>query len=192
MDFSFLVERRCAGDTIKVRGPESNMLSFTVPEGLDSEGELICLKRKGGAWSFESSRPLPRFVEDPIVVPSLSGPYRHILEILLTRGYFDKLPLSEEGVLQVSVPFCGRFSEYPLLGDFLAEHAGKRVGATATEVFGTEVSGAYAQKWAEAERWCTRVHPQVLQMSVRIMDLAEDPLPGAGLVLLYRRVFRAA
>jgi len=46
----------------------------------------------------------------------------------------------------------------------------------------TEVSDSYLYDWAIAEKWFQGTHPQI-QLQANVKDLAEDPLPEAGLTV---------
>ena len=66
-----------------------------------------------------------------------------------------------QGMLVVNVPFCGRFQEYALLGNFLAEHCLTLPGVRGIRIFATDSQDKFYYDWAVAKRWFAEFHPQI-------------------------------
>merc|ERR1711933_129407 len=110
------------------------------------------------------------------------GPYSAALQLVKGMPCLESIPVSRDGVLQVNVPFCGRFQEYVQLCDFVAEHCLSRPGIRKAIIFGTEALDTYYYDWGLAQKWCSKVHPQI-ELNICVRDLSEDPLPMAGLTI---------
>jgi len=180
-EFSFLVPECAPGDVLKVPGPECRILSFPVPQGLGL-GELITLKRGEQGWTFDKVRTLPSIGSLQHPGASKHGPYLELLNMLSTKGYTRGLPTGPDGTLHVNVPFCGRLHEYPILGKFLADILIAEPSLIGVQVLATEICSDYYYDWAIAERWYREYHPNIT-LKTFVTDLAEDPLPGAGLTI---------
>eukprot|EP00927_Polykrikos_kofoidii_P080369 TRINITY_DN77234_c0_g1_i1.p1 TRINITY_DN77234_c0_g1~~TRINITY_DN77234_c0_g1_i1.p1 ORF type:complete len:390 (-),score=52.44 TRINITY_DN77234_c0_g1_i1:147-1316(-) len=185
--FAFLLpDGSCPGDELTRELPDRTVISITVPEGSEA-GELLVLKRPGaGDWVIDRLYVLPEVNSAAMPRPSevVRGPYAAALQVIKDRGFLNELSLDSTSILQVSIPICGRFLEYPLLGDFVAKSCLPALpGARGARVVATESSDEYYYEWALAAKWFGEVRPEVsIQCCVR--DLAEDPLHEAGLTIV--------
>mmetsp|Transcript_101298 Transcript_101298/g.315717 ORF Transcript_101298/g.315717 Transcript_101298/m.315717 type:complete len:377 (+) Transcript_101298:22-1152(+) len=179
--FAFLPPEGCeAGETLRLQLPDGTFLGFEVPE--EALGNLVELRREGEAWLLEQVCVLPEVGRTPKQSEVLRGPYAAALELLSTGGHLQGLPVDGEGMLQVNVPFCGRFQEYCLLGDFIAEHCLTLPGVRGARLLGVESLDSYYQEWAIAQQWFRRHHPGI-EVHLLVRDLTEHPLPEAGLTI---------
>eukprot|EP00928_Gymnodinium_smaydae_P026624 TRINITY_DN20846_c0_g2_i2.p1 TRINITY_DN20846_c0_g2~~TRINITY_DN20846_c0_g2_i2.p1 ORF type:complete len:676 (-),score=157.92 TRINITY_DN20846_c0_g2_i2:13-2040(-) len=177
---AFLLPDCAPGDLVQVDEQVGFPLRFRVPTDA-AAGNLIVLKRDGLAWAVDEVRALPPVAD--ITLPFVaSGPYLEMLACLRKLDVLQRLPVDDQGFLSVSVPFCGKFCEFALLGDFLADVSSKLPGSQGARIFATDVCDAYFADWAQAERYISSLHPRLrLRSSVR--DLAEEALPPVGLTI---------
>eukprot|EP00927_Polykrikos_kofoidii_P037210 TRINITY_DN31376_c0_g1_i1.p1 TRINITY_DN31376_c0_g1~~TRINITY_DN31376_c0_g1_i1.p1 ORF type:complete len:374 (-),score=55.32 TRINITY_DN31376_c0_g1_i1:129-1250(-) len=180
--FGFALPEWAPGEKHSLPGPDGNHLGFVVPEGLDP-GDVMIFRREGqNPWSFHSAEKLPEFNESPPLLKTVAGPYVAILELLENRGILGKLPVDEDGILQVSIPFCGRFHEHGVLANFLSKQCSSLEGVVGANILATEVIDSYSLDWAVASRWCKRMHSDVT-LETSVHDLSADSLPEASLVV---------
>ena len=98
-------------------------------------------------------------------------------------GHIGRNPQADDdGMLVVNVPFCGRFQEYAMLGNFLAEHCLPQLGLRGARILGCDSLDCYYYEWAVAKRWFAEFHPQI-EVQLQVRDLQHDPLPQAGLTI---------
>ncbi|CAK8993796.1 unnamed protein product [Durusdinium trenchii] len=179
--FSFVVPKECQGGDVLTLSPSDQIsLSFTIPENVEPYN-VVTLAQEGDEWAFAQCAVLPPFSETPFQPDWTTGQYQQILNALKSKGYVDRLRPDPEGVLHVSVPFCGHFHEYVTLGNFLAESASAVPGVGKISVFGMELFDDYIRDWALAERYLWRKHG--IECRVEQGDLAEEPIPTAQWVI---------
>lgn len=179
--FAFVLPECQVGDVLKREVPDGTVLSFVVPEGLEP-GELVTLTLQEDEWALDKVYVLPDTEAVPQQSESIVGPYVAALGVIRESGHLSRLPMDSNGILQVSVPFCGRFQEYALLGSFLAEACLPLPGVKGIRVLGTEFLDRYYYDWAVAQKWYREHQPQ-LQLHLCVRDLAENPLPHAALTI---------
>eukprot|EP00971_Amphidinium_carterae_P342947 6482433-Amphidinium_carterae.2 len=82
-----------------------------------------------------------------------SHAYRAVLQALTSWGFVHRLPLSQDGVLQVNVPFCHSFHEAPDLLCWLAQdRIGETSNARKVMVDGCDVQ-SQEQWWEAWQAW---------------------------------------
>jgi len=180
--FSFCLPSCCQpGDEVKSIAPDGTALMMNVPEGVNP-GDMIALKRHSeGGWAFDKVEYLPA-VDDVTDNESWSsGPYPDILELLKDRAYLQNLPVDDNGILHINVPFCGRFQEHRVFGNFAADHLLTLPGVNGVRIYAMEINERYYD-WAIAQCWLEKYHPKITLVAC-VADLAEDPLPDAGFSL---------
>eukprot|EP00930_Biecheleria_cincta_P070538 TRINITY_DN58178_c0_g1_i1.p1 TRINITY_DN58178_c0_g1~~TRINITY_DN58178_c0_g1_i1.p1 ORF type:complete len:372 (-),score=54.78 TRINITY_DN58178_c0_g1_i1:519-1517(-) len=183
LQFSFRLPQSSPGERLKLRVPDGTQITFEVPEHFEP-GLIVSLKRaeSGGPWLFDAARALPPpGAQGPWQSDTSQGPYASMLELLRDKGYLQLLKACD-GVLRVGVPFCGGFSEYATLGNFVAKHCLSLPGVDQASVFGVELFDSYWMQWALAQRWFEMTHPNIT-VQLEAGDLAEDPFPCADLVI---------
>lgn len=182
-EFSFVLPTGCVpGENLSLKAPDGRSLLFPVPENTEP-GNLVYLKKPdAGGWTFDKYCVMPEVDESPEPLDWVSGPYASMLKLLNKKGYLSNVPLDEIGQLHVNIPFCGRFHEYAVLGDFIAESCLSLPGVTGARIFCTEVVDKYSYDWARATRWYAKVRPGI-RLETCVQDLTQDPLPHAGLTI---------
>jgi len=182
-DFSFLVPD-VSEDSLKFRLPDGTFMDFLVPEGVDAD-ELITWKlqhvEEEYLWGVDQVFVLPDIVDMWSPPEVVCGPYGAALQLINDMGLGQKLPVDTHGILQVGVPFCGRFQEHRQLGNFLMDSCSSEVGMHGAHIFGTDYLDYYYD-WGIAQKWLRRVCPSV-DLQVRVSDLCEDTLPEVGLLI---------
>jgi len=182
MHFTFVVPPGAKpGEVLKPQLPDGTFLHFELPENVQP-GHLVELKNLEGAWAVVRIVELLQVARVPPQTETLRGSYLAALEHLRQSGGLRALKADADGMLVVNVPFCGRFQEYAMLGNFLAEHCLTLPGVKGIRIFATDSQDKYHYDWAVAKRWFAEFHPQIeVQLSVR--DLHIDPLPRAALTV---------
>ena len=179
--FAFLLPAGAtAGTAVKQQLPDGTFLHFDVPEGV-GPGHLVELQSSGNSWQLKQVVELTEVQRIPAQTPTIRGPFLAALEFLHAQG-LSLVPADADGMLVVNVPFCGRFQEYAMLGNFLAEHCLKMPGIKGVRVFAADSSDAYYYEWAVAKRWFAEFHPEI-EVHLQVQDLQMDPLPRAGLTI---------
>ena len=179
-EFTFQLPPCLPGDTLKLTAPDGSALSFEVPQTVQPEA-MVCLERLGTDWAVKATHPLPEFDAAP-VQPNRPDQYQNLLMVLLQNGYINTLRGSPAGTLHINVPFCGKFSEYPSLCNFVEEHILTLSGVHKVVITGADVVDVHSKDWAVAQRWASRVHPQI-KLHIRTADLAQDALPISDFVI---------
>mmetsp|Transcript_25755 Transcript_25755/g.47069 ORF Transcript_25755/g.47069 Transcript_25755/m.47069 type:complete len:279 (-) Transcript_25755:3-839(-) len=107
--------------------------------------------------------------------------YIGFLQAISSWGWLNNLPLGPDGALHVNVPFCGGFSEAPLLVPCLA---GKlpQLRATSMVIRGSDLEASQLW-WATQQEWVRRSMGAVARLEFATSDLVKDTLPSAGLTL---------
>lgn len=109
--------------------------------------------------------------------------YHSFLQLLLGLGMFENLPLDGSGILRVNMPFCGAFSEAPMLLPFLVERV-SRLGARCRgiSVWGSDLE-ALPLMWQTYQEWSKRNLGDRVQLMLSQQDLEKETLPQAGLII---------
>ena len=81
-----------------------------------------------------------------------------------------------DGMLVVNVPFCGRFQEYAILGNFLAEHCLPLPGVRGIKIFAADSLDKYYYDWAIAKRWFAEFHPQIEVTQLHLHSVLDTSL----------------
>ncbi|CAE7242458.1 pth [Symbiodinium necroappetens] len=169
------------GQVLKPQLPDGTFLHLELPENVQP-GHLVELKNLEGTWAVVRIVELLQVARNPPQTETLRGSYLAALEHLRQSGGLRALQADTDGMLVVNVPFCGRFQEYAMLGNFLAEHCLTLPGVKGIRIFATDSQDKYHYDWAVAKRWFAEFHPQIeVQLSVR--DLHIDSLPRAALTV---------
>jgi len=181
--FYFVPANAPVSEKISVALPDGTALRFEAPSY--AAGQILKFQMQNGAWGLTGQCKVPD--PSPVVVSvdeSVSGPYGGVLDVVKASGFLKRLPLSEDGVLHVSVPFCAGFQEYGALGNFLAADCLPQLQrkAVGVDVLATEIFDRYSFSWATAQRWLAAIHPQI-SLRTATLDLALDSLPTAGLFI---------
>ena len=178
--FAFLVPPGAvAGQTVQPQLPDGTRLHFEVPHGV-APGHLVELQTVGGAWQLKQVVELTEVQRTPAQTPTIRGPFLAALDCL--KSSLGQLKPDADGFLVVNVPFCGRFQEYAMLGNFLAEHCLPLPGIKGARIFAADTSDRYYYEWAVAKRWFAEFHPEI-EVHLQVHDLQVDPLPRAGLTI---------
>lgn len=111
-------------------------------------------------------------------------PYQAMLDDLDSTGWLEGLPVDSQGILRVSMPFCGSNQELPVLVEFLAarflgKHGVNGIHIVGSDVVNWNVKGGY---WHQKEKWVARKFPG-MQLQFRQMDLAREQHPESALTL---------
>lgn len=184
--FAFLLPSGAtAGKALKQQLPDGTILHFEVPEGV-RPGHLVELQSSGSigsSWQLKQVVELTEVQRIPDQTSTIRGPFLAALEFLRqgTQGLNQVQP-DADGMLVVNVPFCGRFQEYAMLGNFLAEHCLTLPGIKGVRIFAADSSDSYYYEWAVAKRWFAEFHPEI-EVHLQVQDLQMDPLPKAGLTI---------
>ena len=169
------------GDHLSLQMADGTKETFHISEGIQP-GDVVFLERAADlSWSVSDISPLPEFDAAPSQTDCVTGQYSGLLALLREKGFVQQLR-SQEGVLRVSVPFCGRLREHASLSDFLATHCLTCPGLREASIYATDFLDSWVIDWAVAERWCERVHPNI-RLRTRVGDLAQEQLPAADLVI---------
>jgi len=110
------------------------------------------------------------------------APYASMLDFLLQQGFLERLPVDEQGLLRVSVPFCAGFMECPLLPQFIFDNLLKRPGVCGASILGTELKAIGGNYWPKKERYVAKKFPGV-RLQLRLADLAQEALPPCSLCI---------
>lgn len=108
--------------------------------------------------------------------------YAAFLDALVAWGLLDRLPVDHRGVLRVNAPFCGAFSEVPLLLPFLSRRFVGEGRAAGLEVYGCDLE-PQGVIWATMTEWARRAHDSKVRLQLEQCDLQAQGLPPAGLVI---------
>lgn len=180
--FSFVLPRTSSpGDQLRLHVPDGGSLLFAVPQGAEPD-DLIYLKLDENGWNFDSICKLPDLELYPPPLEWVSGPYTDMLKFLNSKDVFTSVPMDEDGILHISVPFCGNLHEYRVLANFIANNFLCLPGVKGARIFCTEVCDRYALEWATVTKWYAQAHPTI-HVDLCVKDLAQDPLPDAGLTI---------
>ena len=180
-EFAFVVPPGVtAGTALKPQLPDGTYLHFEVPESV-GPGHMIELHHQG-SWQLKRVVELVEVQKVPVQTPTIRGPFMAALDFLRKSASFNHLVPDANGILVVNVPFCGRFQEYAMLGNFLAEHCLTLPGIKGARIFGCDTSDAYYYDWAVARRWFAEFHPMI-EVHLQVRDLQYDPLPKADLTI---------
>mmetsp|Transcript_31018 Transcript_31018/g.68529 ORF Transcript_31018/g.68529 Transcript_31018/m.68529 type:complete len:295 (-) Transcript_31018:10-894(-) len=107
--------------------------------------------------------------------------YIGFLQAISSWGLLASLPLGSDGALHVNVPFCGGFSEGPLLMPCLVEKL-PILRATSVTLRGSDLEASQLW-WATQKEWVRRCLGSRARLEFSTKDLVKDPLPSAGLTL---------
>lgn len=180
-EHSFMLPACNAGDHLRLYVPDGRTMIFPVPEGAEQDMLIRILYTEGSGWSLDCAKEVALPHTSALAkVDWVAGPYTRMLDLLQSGGYLECLAGREE--VRVSVPFCGHFHEFAVLGDFLSEHVLSLPGVQRITLCTTEIAWQYVYKWSAAELWFRQNHPAIRMMS-KVQDLAEDPLPEADLTI---------
>ena len=169
------------GDRLTLQMADGTEEVFQMSEGMQP-GSVVYLERAADlSWSVKDISSLPEFDAAPSQTDWVTGQYHCLLALLQEKGFVQQLR-SLEGVLRVSVPFCGRLREHASLSNFIATHCLACPGMQEASIYATDFLDSYILDWAIAERWCERVHPNI-RLRTRVGDLAQEQLPPADLVI---------
>jgi len=176
--FSFLIpENSTPGVQLRLHLPDGHPLVFTVSEGMEP-GMLVSLKStQSDDWALEKVSRLPDPLKPVPVNDTVRGPYEELLQVIARGERLNKLPRDVDGTLKINVPFCGLFREHAILGDFLDQHCDFKV-----DILGADSCMEFACDLAISER-CFQYRFQKSRLVTRLMDLSQDALPDAGLVM---------
>ncbi|CAK9008589.1 unnamed protein product [Durusdinium trenchii] len=180
-EFAFVVPPDATpGAALKPQLPDGTYLHFEVPESV-GPGNLIELQHQG-SWQLKRVVELTEVQQVPAQSNTIRGPFLAALDTLRQSVSLKQLVPDASGILGVNVPFCGRFQEYAMLGNFLAEHCLTLPGIKGARIFGCDMSDRYYYDWAVARRWFAEFHPMI-EVHLQVRDLHLDPLPKAGLTI---------
>lgn len=116
------------------------------------------------------------------------GPYAGMLELLGSHRWLQELDeglrlVDREGVLRVSLPFCGSVQELPVLAAFLAERFLNRPGVRTIRIMGSDIDnwnlkGGY---WHQKGKFFSRKYTG-MQVEFRQLDLSKEAHPDSMLM----------
>lgn len=178
-DFAFLCEAK-AGSKVKPQLPDGSFLHFEVPEGV-GPGHVVELHHQG-SWQLKRVVELTEVQRVPAQSNTIRGPFMAALDFLSRNMSKQHLVPDQEGFLIVNVPFCGRFQEYAMLGNFLAQECLSLPGVKGAKIFAADNSDRYYYDWAVARRWFAEFQPHI-EVHLCVRDLQYDPLPKAALTI---------
>merc|ERR1712110_890455 len=96
----------------------------------------------------------------------------------------EGLPLDKSHVLHVSVPFCGGFSEVPLLLPTLRNHFLQKDRARTVRIFGCDLDlNRFSPWWATFMEWRQREMDPMIELYLDERDLEAFTLPPAALII---------
>eukprot|EP00929_Paragymnodinium_shiwhaense_P037531 TRINITY_DN19988_c0_g1_i1.p1 TRINITY_DN19988_c0_g1~~TRINITY_DN19988_c0_g1_i1.p1 ORF type:complete len:373 (-),score=69.17 TRINITY_DN19988_c0_g1_i1:139-1257(-) len=187
--WSLLIPEGAPGQSLTVALPDCTQLALEIPESVKA-GQILNLEQSDGAWGIKNAVNMPPAERIPKLVvdatsngTSIQEPLIECLKLVRERGYLQGAKLDKAGVLHVVVPFCGTFTEYALLGNYLADSASCIPGwSGAANVLATDICDWHSFQWAVASRWYSQVHPS-MKLTTCVKDLATDSLPEAGLYI---------
>lgn len=108
--------------------------------------------------------------------------YLSLLKAMIDWELLDSLPLDHGGRLQVSAPFCGGFSETPLLLPFLAQRFLGHSGSTSLSIFACDLEEQPVW-WTVFQEWAARSLPPNVELQFGRQDLEHQALPPSGLII---------
>lgn len=126
----------------------------------------------------------PGLVE-PVCAPcpdEFAAPYSAMLEFLVSHGLLEGLPLTAEGRLHISVPFCGHFFECSILLPWLAQRIGSDPCIRGAAIHASDVCSWPEYGWPGKERWAAERFPEV-ELHLSRLDLTKERARDAGLTL---------
>mmetsp|Transcript_136899 Transcript_136899/g.381628 ORF Transcript_136899/g.381628 Transcript_136899/m.381628 type:complete len:313 (+) Transcript_136899:2-940(+) len=115
-------------------------------------------------------------------LPKWGDPYKAMLQFVEQSGWLEGLPLDEQGVLRVNVPFCAGFMECQLLLPFLARIFLNRPGLAKVSILGSDIVQLRGGNWLQKEKYAQKKYPRI-QLQLRQMDLAREQLPACALTI---------
>jgi hypothetical protein len=188
-EFSFVMSNGAPGSSMKLHsGPDGFPMVFTVPQHAEA-GDIINLELANGTeWGFKSTRKVGTPVEElPLfgqhAAQGLAGCYEEILNVVRARVKSQgKLTMSNRGVVRVNVPLCGRFSEYAVLGNFVAKHLLTMPGVSGARIVAADVNNDFILDWAMASRWFSKLQTKI-ELDCHAMDFLQDSLPKADITI---------
>lgn len=117
-------------------------------------------------------------------VEAWRGPYQAMLDFLWENGWLQDLPVDNQGILRVSLPFCGSVQEIQTLVEFLRDRLLVRPDVKSIYILGSDIDdwnqkGGY---WIQKERFVNRKYPRILLKFCQI-DLGTTQHPDSAWIL---------
>mmetsp|Transcript_110774 Transcript_110774/g.313417 ORF Transcript_110774/g.313417 Transcript_110774/m.313417 type:complete len:406 (+) Transcript_110774:83-1300(+) len=189
--FSFVMpEGGRPGDSMRLdRGPDGFPMAFQVPQDA-WPGDIITLYlTREREWDVVGKRRVDTPDRTPLFYgqndwDELASCYKEVLGTVRARVRSSRaLAGGGEGTVRVSVPLCGRFAEYAVLGNFVSEHLLGMPGVTGGSILATGTDDQHLVDWAKAHRWFGKHLPRI-QLETYAVDLSQDSLPEADITIV--------